>query len=71
MDNNTQIISSSQENTRVSAASFGAKYASKREVYRFLTSEVGVYLSSYETMTVYHMRDLVSGKRRIIKAKEV
>ena len=43
----------------------------KREVYRFLTSDAGVYLSSYQTMTVFHMRDLVAGKRRMIKAVDV
>ena len=55
----------------VSAQSFGAKYAGKREVYRFLTHDVGAYLSSYETMTVFHMKDLVSGKRKMLKAKEI
>ena len=55
----------------VSAQSFGAKYAGKREVYRFLTHDVGAYLSSYETMTVFHMKDLVNGKRKMIKAKDI
>lgn len=43
----------------------------KQEVYHFLTHEVGTYLSSYDTMTVWHMRDLVSGKRRRIKGVDV
>lgn len=66
-----QINSASMATTKVNAAAFGAKYASKREVYRFLTSDAGVYLSSYQTMTVFHMRDLVAGKRRMIKAVDV
>ena len=53
--------------TSVNAASFGAKYSSKREVYRFLTSEARVYLPSYDTVTIFHMRDLVAGRRRMIK----
>ena len=57
--------------TMVSAQSFGAKYAGKREVYRFLTHDVGAYLSSYETMTVWHMKDLVNGKRKMLKAKDI
>ena len=56
---------------KVPASAFGAKYASKREVYRFLTNDVQVYLSSYETMTVWHMRDLCSKKRRMIKSENV
>ena len=53
---------------RVPSIAFGAKYASKREVYRFLTNDCSVYLSSYETMTVWHMRDIVANKRRSIKS---
>ncbi len=33
----------------ITAQEFGAKFSSKREVYRFLASECGVYLPSYET----------------------
>ena len=55
----------------MTAASFGAKYASKKEVYRFLTNEVRAYLSGYETMTVWHMRDLCSKQRRRIHLDEV
>ena len=50
----------------VDAATFGAKFKTKREVYRFLTHDCSVYLSSYETMTIYHMKDLAASKRRRI-----
>ena len=56
---------------RVPATAFGAKYASKKEVYRFLTNDVGCYLSNYETMTVWHMRDLCANKRLKIKGDDV
>jgi hypothetical protein len=56
---------------RLDAAAFGSKFQSKREVYRFLTLECGVYLPSYETVTIFHMRDMVAGKRKRIKEKEV
>ena len=36
------------------------------EVYRFLASEVKAYLPSYETVTVWHLRDLAMGVKRII-----
>ena len=55
----------------VNANSFGAKYQSKREVYRFLSHDVGTYLSTYETMTIFHLRDLMAGKRKRIKAVDV
>ena len=53
------------------AAAFGAKFQSKREIYRFLTHDCSCYLSSYESMTIYHMADLVAGKRRRIKQAAV
>ena len=56
---------------RITAAEFAAKYQSKREVYRFLTAEARVYLPSYETVTVWHLRDLASGVKIIIKCEDV
>ena len=56
---------------KVTAKDFAAKMRDKQEVYHFLTNECGAYLSSYDTMTVWHMRDLVSGKRKRINGKDV
>ena len=56
---------------QITAAQFGAKFQGKREVYRFLTHDCGAYLSSYETMSIFHMRDLVANKRRMIKSANV
>ena len=36
-----------------------------------MTAEVHAYLSSYETMTIYHLKDLASGKRKILKTEDV
>ena len=55
----------------VDAKAFGAKFQTKREVYRFLTHDCSVYLSSYETMTIYHMKDLAASKRRRINQMAV
>ena len=41
------------------------------QIYRFLTAEVRAYVSSIESMTIYHLRDLASGKRRIINCEVV
>ena len=40
-------------------------------MYHFLTHDVGAYLPHFENVTVWHMRDLVSGKRRRLKDKEI
>ena len=55
----------------VNPQSFGAKFQSKREVYRFLSHDCGTYLSSYETMTVFHLRDLMASAITKIKATNV
>jgi len=41
------------------------------EVYRFLSSEVRAYLPSYETVTIWHLRDLDMGKKTIINCDNV
>jgi hypothetical protein len=56
---------------KIPASIFGSKYASKREVYRFCSIDCSYYLSGYDTMTVWHMRDLVASKRRAIKSNKV
>lgn len=40
-------------------------------MYRFLTAEVKAYLSSFETMTIFHLKDLVRKRRKIIKCDDV
>ena len=56
--------SAAQATSRVSAAAFAAKYKSKREVYMFLTVDRKAYLPSFETLTIYFLKDLVSGKKK-------
>ena len=52
-------------------AEFNAKYRSKNEVYRFLAFDCGVYLPSYDAITIWHLRDIAAGKKKYIKATEV
>ena len=44
---------------------FGSRFKSKRDCHRFLSVEVGAYLPTYETVTIYHMRDLISGAKKV------
>ena len=50
---------------------FGAKFTSKRECYRFLTHDCGAYLAAYQSMTIWHLRDVISGDRTLIKETAV
>ena len=42
----------SQQNVKISAAQFGAKYRSKREVFNLLVLDAKAYLPKYETLTI-------------------
>ena len=71
MASQNQIAGAANRSQVVTAAEFSAKFSSKPEVYRFLATEVGAYLCTYETMTVWHLRDLAAGKRKLILSKNV
>ena len=57
---------SANQPVKVDAAAFGAKFQSKREVYKFLTHDCRSYLPEYEAVTIYHMADLAAGRRKRI-----
>ena len=42
-----------------------------KEVWRFVASDCGAYLPDYESVTIWHLRDLAAGKRKIIKCTDV
>ena len=69
----TSVINSmSQRNTvMIAPAAFASRYKSKKEIWRFLSCEACVYLPPYQTVTIFHMRDLVSGKRTMILTQNV
>ena len=48
----------------MTAAAFAAKYKSKRECYTFLAVDVQAYLPAYDTITIYFLKDLVSGAKK-------
>ena len=63
LQDSQEAISSSQ-NHKVTSTSFAAKYRSKREIYNLLTVDVGAYLPPFETVTIYYLKDIISGKKK-------
>ena len=57
--------------TRISSKEFAAKYRSKREIYNFLATDVGVYLPPYDNVTIYFIKDLLFGKKKMLSTKMV
>ena len=73
-----------QQMQQISSASFAAKFKSKRgkclslsltfhlpEVYFFLTVECKYYLPACDTVTIYFLKDIVSGTRRAMKGTDI
>ena len=55
----------------ISSKEFSAKYRSKREIYNFLATDVGVYLPPYDNITIYFIRDLMFGRKKMLNTKLV
>ena len=54
-----------QRSQYIFAQEFGARFRSKRDCYRILTVEGNAYLPVANVITLYFMKDLISGKRQV------
>jgi len=70
INNAGQVNNPAPGTVKVTPQEFAAKYQGKKECWRFVATDCGAYLPEYESVTVWHLRDLTSGKRKIIKATE-
>ena len=59
------------QTTSISSKEFSAKYRSKRGIYNFLATDVGVYLPPYDNVTIYFIKDLMFGRKKMINTKLV
>lgn len=53
-----------QQQVKVLQKEFSTKFRTKGEVYRFLDTDVDAYLAPKECVTIYFLRDLLTGKRK-------
>ena len=49
---------------QITAAQFAAKAKSKREVYTLLVVDCKAYLPNIDTLTIYFLKDLISGEKK-------
>ena len=49
---------------KINAKTFASKFKSKAECWNFLAYEFDAYLPAYHCVTVWHLKDLLSGKRK-------
>ena len=52
------------QQVNVLAKEIGAKYSTKYEIYKFLHEKVGVYLPAHRMVTIYFLKDLISGAKK-------
>jgi len=50
---------------KVDQKTFSAKFSTKGEVYRFLATEAMIFLPNYQTVTIWHLKDLASGTKKV------
>ena len=55
----------------ISSKEVGGKMKNKREIYRFISVEAGAYVPPYELISIWHLKDLLAGKKTITKSKEI
>ena len=63
MANRNGIADADQRKVGVTSSEFSQRFSSKQECFRFLASECQIYLDTYETMSIYHLKDIISGNR--------
>ena len=52
------------QHQQITAKEFASKYNSKREVFNMLAVDAQVYLPDYSQVTIYFLKDMLSGKKR-------
>ena len=50
---------------QMSAAELGSKFNNKAEFHFFLTQELDAYLPNSDRLTIYHLRDLMAGDKKV------
>ena len=55
----------------VPASEFSQRFSGKNECFRFVSFHCGIYCDTPQTMSIHHLRGIVSGNRKTIKSKDV
>ena len=52
--------------TTLNIASITDKLSSKRDIFNFLTVEMGAYMPPYKDVSTFFLKDVLTGKRKVI-----
>ena len=53
------------EGSRINLNLLGVKARTKNELYRLLTTEVNMYLPPQKETSIYFVRDIIHGRKRV------
>lgn len=48
----------------MAASTFASKFNSKKDIFFFLTIEVGAYLCEHNNLTIYFLKKVISGEKK-------
>ena len=68
---NAKPIDVMREPIRITVDEWAAKARDKTECYRMVAHENGAYLPHIDTVTIWYLRDLAAGKKKMIKDTEI
>ena len=75
MENNNQDMHHLPDNgsqaVKISSKEFQAKYRSKRDIYNFLACDVGIFLPPYDNVTIYFLKELMMGKKKMLRTSMI
>ena len=57
-------INTGQKPIKINAKAFAAKFKSKKECWNFLAIEANAFLPPYNNCTIYHMKELIAGRKK-------
>ena len=59
------------QHASIPSKEFASKYRNKREIYNFLAAEVGIYLPPYDNVTIYFLKELMNGEKKMLKTTQI
>ena len=55
----------------ITSNEFSQRFSSKAETWRFVATECQIYCDTQHVFTINHLRDIIAGRRKTIKSKDV
>ena len=64
-----QNMAGDEQTYIVDQKEFASKFRTKGENWRFLATDVGAYIPPMQTVTIWHLKDLADGVKKVSKSR--